>query len=708
MERAAAAASASAAAVGLQCAARRVAARRLASFRRAVLANAAQRIAAAAAAAPGLHPQDGQRPSRRACGADAGERDAPRGLASAEELPRCATHRLSFLAVLAAARLLQRVWRAHSPLERAMATCRRRLRLAPRRVRRALAREVARLRKLARAGEPRRGERVSARWDVDRGLQRRALHLRRGLQAPCAATLVQCFACGFESRLSGAGGAPLHAWNVKDVVPSHGGYQVQLRERCADGSDGALRLLSWTKFYRDTSFPTQLKEEAASLRDDLVRRKQAEGLQRQQRRQQTFQRGGAAAAPRPRAPRRQRAVGRGAAAGRGAQAEADAAALSGDLLLDGAPDGAPDGGQATDAEVAAVQCRVASSSGYALAEEAAALERLLDRHANPCGGDDDVCGWHCCAIRARAINRVEAELYSNAAPDAADTRRVVGAYKSVMDQETPVRACGSCGIRDPTLSYAEYVLGEHSTSALLFTGAPADAMPRRWHLHDRLVHHSTGDPARPEPRPRDSSAEFIPATFLCPGCHRAAESPEGDEPPKKPPLCSLAGGVDFGSASSLEAAASPAGDGGGGGGGGDGTPAGSLLPPLSGLEQLLLARARVYAVLIKVRVPDGMRDDARRRRLKAAVITFPHDAAEVAEGAFGDEQDIARFLHGVEVAFVGPSGTVRDLEHRALQRVVGEALRPHVIYNYLSVRRGSGQEAAAADSLSTSADAALG
>ena len=146
-----------------------------------------------------------------------------------------------------------------------------------------------------------------------------------------------------------------------------------------------------------------------------------------------------------------------------------------------------------------------------------------------------------------------------------------------------------------------------------------------------------------------------PTIFLCPTCAKAADTPEGRPPPQ-----SIAGGRDYGSLKRID------------------------IEWPGATEELALADVRLYSLVTKVHIPNCRNNAANRRVLRGHVIAFVHDGPAVILKHF-DESRIQEVIRNIQIVFVGASGSVTNLEKRAL--ALGDMqLRHHVLYNHLTLR----------------------
>ncbi|CAK0875791.1 unnamed protein product [Prorocentrum cordatum] len=233
-----------------------------------------------------------------------------------------------------------------------------------------------------------------------------------------------------------------------------------------------------------------------------------------------------------------------------------------------------------------------------------------------------------------------------------DQRRMVRAYSAKMDHAAPLPGCGSCGRRDPAFPATERVRLENlPPDHWLFltpdecrdldampavTFCEADGSTRTVETKSIRSYVSIGASARLHLHPEltrtmpDGGHE----TFLCESCARPLSDPA---------------------------------------------------------EALALADVRLYSLVAKIHVPGQRSSAASRSVLKGHMIAFVHDGPTAIEAQFNAAR-LRNVLEHIQVVYVGNTDRVTNLERHALS-MKSVQMRPHVLYNHLSLRRALGHVA---------------
>jgi len=156
----------------------------------------------------------------------------------------------------------------------------------------------------------------------------------------------------------------------------------------------------------------------------------------------------------------------------------------------------------------------------------------------------------------------------------------------------------------------------------------------------------------------DTNNEQHECTWLCGSCSKWLDKKEkrGENESWEPPPLSIAGGIDFGWSERL----------------------GLERPSLQ--EEAIIARARRYMQIVKMKPNEGSQTDFTLQKIQTHAILFEHDAPYIAKSCF-DKDHIKKALSFI---FVDPDGKLDSLTTATLHGLTVDG-RSYVVYQWLAV-----------------------
>ena len=233
-------------------------------------------------------------------------------------------------------------------------------------------------------------------------------------------------------------------------------------------------------------------------------------------------------------------------------------------------------------------------------------------------------------------------------------RQCIANYQEVMNHSSDLLACGCCGVRSYIYSPEMYTripvrycfsLRLTEEQITTFDQIPQSLRPAyssytaqdglHYHLHRDLVQidNLTGEPS----------------VFLCKMCL-------SDVQKQLVPKLSIAAGYDFGNPSAID------------------------LPELTLVEKYLIARTRVYIVVIKLVAPTGMNKiETRQSALRGHIISFPHSGPESFAKSLPNISHLSDF---VNVVFLGTKNQL-EIHMKGVLSCAQLQVRPNVVILWL-------------------------